>query len=117
MLQPHDNLNVGRFTLSACAMAIVAMSLLVTPTWTNANESADAKNAGHMQDGMSMTGDADYDFATNMRMHHQMGVDMAKTELKNGKDAEMRRMAEDIITAQQKEIAALDQWLKARKKP
>jgi uncharacterized protein (DUF305 family) len=30
----------------------------------------------HME-GMSMTGDADYDFAANMRKHHQMAVEMS----------------------------------------
>ncbi|KAA8704919.1 DUF305 domain-containing protein [Pseudomonas proteolytica] len=67
--------------------------------------------------GMSMTGDVDYDFAANMRMHHQMAVEMSQTELKNGKNPEMLRMAKDIIAAQNKEIAVLDQWIKANKKP
>lgn len=67
--------------------------------------------------GMSMTGDVDYDFAANMRMHHQMAVEMSQAELKNGKNPEMLRMAKDIIAAQKKEIAVLDQWIKANKKP
>ncbi|KNH26073.1 hypothetical protein ACS77_17010 [Pseudomonas syringae] len=67
--------------------------------------------------GMSMTGDVDYDFATNMRMHHQMAIEMAQTELKSGKNQEMLHMAKDIIAAQKKEIAVFDQWIKANKKP
>ncbi|SEC54221.1 protein of unknown function [Pseudomonas proteolytica] len=67
--------------------------------------------------GMSMTGDVDYDFAANMRMHHQMAVEMAQAELQNGKNPEMLRMAKDIIAAQKKEIAVFDQWIKANKKP
>jgi uncharacterized protein (DUF305 family) len=70
----------------------------------------------HM-DGMSMTGDTDYDFAANMRMHHQMAVDMSEAELKNGENPEMLQMAKSIIAAQKKEIAELDRWLAAHKKP
>jgi uncharacterized protein (DUF305 family) len=63
-----------------------------------------------------MTGDADYDFAVNMRKHHQMAVTMAQAEMKNGKNAEMRDMASKIIVAQRKEIAELDRWTSAHEK-
>ncbi|MDE2598433.1 MAG: DUF305 domain-containing protein [Rhodocyclaceae bacterium] len=63
-------------------------------------------------DGMKMTGDTDKDFVTMMRSHHQSGIDMAKAELANGKDAEAKKMARKIIDAQTKEIAGFDKWLK-----
>ena len=66
--------------------------------------------------GMSMTGDVDYDFAVNMRMHHQMAVEMSQAQLKNGKSPKLRTMATNIIAAQKKEIASLDEWIKASKK-
>lgn len=77
------------------------------------------KDMGGMKhmDGMSMTGDADYDFAANMRKHHQMAVDMSEAQLKKGKDADMLKMAKSIIAVQKKEIAELDRWLAAHKKP
>jgi uncharacterized protein (DUF305 family) len=65
---------------------------------------------------MSMTGDADYDFASMMRQHHQMGLHMAQEELKNGKNAEMKQMAQKVIDGQTQELAALDAWL-AKHKP
>ena len=65
---------------------------------------------------MSVTGDVDYDFAANMRMHHQMAVEMSQAELKNGKSPKLLRMAKDIIAAQKKEIAVFDQWMAAHKK-
>lgn len=37
---------------------------------------------------------------------------MAKTQLKYGKDPEMRKLAEDIIKAQQPEIDQMQAWLK-----
>ncbi|HEV8553736.1 MAG TPA: DUF305 domain-containing protein [Casimicrobiaceae bacterium] len=66
-------------------------------------------------DSMKMTGDADRDFATMMKIHHQGAIDMAQMELKSGKDAKMRAMAKRIIEAQQKEIKEFDRWLAKRK--
>ena len=60
---------------------------------------------------MSMTGDPDHDFAMMMRSHHQAGVDMAKAQLRNGKDPQMQAMAKKIIADQTKEIKKLDQWM------
>jgi len=60
---------------------------------------------------MKSSGNADVDFATMMRIHHQGAIDMAEAELRDGKDPEMRGMAKDIIRAQKKEIAQLDKFL------
>lgn len=73
------------------------------------------KDMSDMKD-MSMTGDVDYDFAANMRMHHQMAVEMSQAQLKNGKSPKLRAMATNIIAAQKKEIATLDAWMAAHKK-
>ena len=50
----------------------------------------------------------------HMRPHHQAAVEMAKVVLANGKDAEVKKLAQDIITGQEKEIAAIDAWLKKK---
>ena len=63
---------------------------------------------------MQPTGNADVDFAAMMRVHHQAAVTMAEAQLKNGKDAQMRLMAKDIIRAQKKEIAVFDKFLAKR---
>lgn len=60
---------------------------------------------------MQMTGDADYDFASMMRMHHENGVEMAEAELLHGKDATLKKMAKEIVDSQKKEIREFDQWL------
>lgn len=105
--------------LSTCAVAIAAAFMATTPMWANADDTKPMP-AGQMDhskmDGMSMTGDVDYDFAANMRMHHKKAIDMAQAELKKGKNPQMLQMARDIIAAQEKEVAVLDQWLKAHKK-
>jgi len=58
-----------------------------------------------------MAKDPDVAFAQGMLPHHQGAVDMAKVELKYGKDPEMRKLAETIIAAQNSEIEQLKAWL------
>ena len=60
------------------------------------------------------SGDADVDFMKQMRPHHQAAIDMAKVVLANGKDSETKKLAQEIITAQEKEIAVIDAWLKKK---
>ena len=58
------------------------------------------------------SGDSDVDFVRLMLPHHQAALDMAKTQLLNGKDPQMRRLAQEIITDQQSEIELMQLWLK-----
>ena len=60
---------------------------------------------------MPMSGNPDVDFAMMMRMHHQGAIDMANAELSNGKDPQMKKMAQAIVAAQKKEIAQFDAYL------
>lgn len=66
---------------------------------------------------MPMSGNTDVDFAAMMRVHHQGAIQMAEAELKDGKNAEMRAMARNIIAAQKKEIAQLEKFLAAQGHP
>lgn len=61
-----------------------------------------------------MAADADEAFVRGMIAHHQGAVDMAKIQLKYGKDAEMRKLAEDIIKAQEQEIKQMQSWLEKK---
>ncbi len=67
-----------------------------------------------MHEGMDITytGNADVDFVRGMIPHHQGAVDMAKTLLAFGKDPQLRKLAEEIIKAQESEIALMQEWLK-----
>ena len=53
------------------------------------------------------TGDVDRDFVAMMVPHHQGAVDMAKAELKYGRNEQLRRLAQEIVTTQQTEIKAM----------
>lgn len=64
--------------------------------------------------GQSKTGDPDVDFARMMLTHHQGAIEMSKAELKNGKDPEMKKMAEKAIKEQEKDIQKLRAWLKKK---
>jgi len=67
----------------------------------------------HMAMGaIKRSGNSDVDFVRLMLPHHQAAIDMAKTELLHGKDAQMRRLAQEIITDQQSEIELMQLWLK-----
>ena len=57
----------------------------------------------------------DMAFARGMLPHHMGAVDMAKIQLKYGTDKEMRKLAQDIIDAQQPEIERMQNWIAANK--
>ena len=63
-----------------------------------------------MNDAMSkskMTGDTDKDFAAMMLIHHQGAIDMAELEVKHGKNAELKAMAQKMIDMQKAEQVEL----------
>ena len=120
-----QQIGIIRPSFAACAVAIATATLAFAPAGASAHEAEKtgmpAMHGDQMDhskmDGMSMTGDVDYDFAVNMRKHHQMALDMAMMEVKNGKNPQMIRMGKDIIAAQTKEIATFDKWMAAHKAP
>jgi hypothetical protein len=62
-----------------------------------------------MMKGMAIkpTGDVDVDFTAMMIPHHQGAIDMALSELRYGKNEQLRRIAQEIVVEQQQEINAM----------
>jgi uncharacterized protein (DUF305 family) len=58
------------------------------------------------------SGNNDVDFVKLMLAHHRVAIDMAKTELVYGKDPQIRRLAQEIVTDQQSETELMQLWLK-----
>ena len=73
-----------------------------------------ANDKMHAEMTIEFTGDADIDFMQGMIPHHQGAIDMARVVLEHGKDAEVRKLAEEVIIAQQGEIAMMERWLAER---
>ncbi|UOQ50735.1 DUF305 domain-containing protein [Hymenobacter cellulosivorans] len=61
-------------------------------------------------DNLPAAGNTDHDFAHMMMAHHKGAVEMSALELKEGKDATLRAMAEKINADQQQEILALEEF-------
>jgi hypothetical protein len=62
-----------------------------------------------MMTGMAVkpSGNVDADFVAMVVPHHQGAIDMAIAVLRYGRNAQVRRRAQEIIVTQQQEIAAM----------
>jgi hypothetical protein len=63
-----------------------------------------------MMEGV-LASDPDIAFVRGMIPHHQAAIDMAKVVLQYGKDPLTRKLAEDVVREQQREITEMQEWL------
>lgn len=78
----------------------------------------DAMDAMHgpMMEGV-MADDPDTAFVRGMIPHHQGAIDMARIVQQHGDDPQTKAWAEQIIAAQEREIAEMEAWLKEKGSP
>lgn len=89
------------------------MSAQATPASpaTKAYLEAAERMHGPMMEGVQAT-DPDVAFVRGMIPHHQAAIDMAKVVLQYGKDPQTKKLAEDVVREQQREITEMQEWLK-----
>ncbi len=102
-----------KFAIPAAALLVAGISVAFAASDLSPGSKALEKaNADmHVAMAVEMTGDVDVDFVRSMIPHHQGAVEMAKIVLEYGKDPEIRKLAEDIVKAQEAEIAFMNGWL------
>jgi uncharacterized protein (DUF305 family) len=111
----RENLHRSRLSQFGSAAATFAVILVAAGAPSRADEpSAEFKAEtdvamNKMMTGMAVTstGNIDRDFAGMMIPHHRGAIDMAKAELCQGHNEQLRRIAEEIIVDQQQEIVAM----------
>lgn len=101
---------VPRFRLTILPLLLASGATLAATNGAEQPYLAEIKAAmDQMMAGMMAppTGDIDRDFVAMMTPHHQGAIDMAVAELRHGNNAQLKRIAQEIIVDQQQEIAAM----------
>lgn len=116
---------MNKLVLAAAALAISTLSATAqhqghgahgaAPQGASASTKAyqAANDRMHKDMSIKFSGDADIDFFKGMIPHHQGAIDMAKAQLLYGRDPVLRRLAQEIIVAQQQEIEVMRRALNA----
>jgi uncharacterized protein (DUF305 family) len=114
-MKTSAKLLVALFACSLIASAIAQADNGQPRTNSDWSELMASMDKMHMaMNAVVRSGNSDIDFVRLMLPHHKAAVDMAKTQLLYGKDPQMRRLAQEIITDQQLEIELMQLWLKQR---
>jgi uncharacterized protein (DUF305 family) len=97
----------------APASAAPAQPMQGMPGMAGMGASPFAPGMARMDHDMNVppSGSIDVDFVRMMIPHHQGAIDMARIELAQGHDLQLKKLAREIIAAQEKEIVFMRAWL------
>lgn len=106
---------LGRFGILVLLIVVGSSAQGAKPSrqedyWSALTESSRRMHSA--MDSVQRSGDSDADFVKLMLPHHQAAIDMAKAQLSYGRDPQIRRLAQEIITDQQSEVDLMRLWLK-----
>jgi hypothetical protein len=96
--------SLGDYLAAICARSLRSAAAEEGPFLA---ENASAMTKMMMDMTIRPSGDVDADFVAMMVPHHQGAIEMARAELRYGKNQPLRRMAQEIIVTQTQEIAAM----------
>lgn len=101
------------FILGGLLVSVVAttQSQPQQSTTGTKHDMGDMTMSGMTSSLVGKTGDGyDSAFIQEMIEHHEGAVEMAKLSASRAKHDEIKKLSQDIITAQEKEIAQMKQW-------
>lgn len=92
--------------------AVVSGMIVANVNKPSETKKDDAMTMASMTDSLRGKSDDEFDkvFTSGMIEHHQGAVDMANLAKEHAKHDEIKRMADDIISAQTKEIDMMKSW-------
>ena len=100
--------------LSGSSLAACAQATSGTSTATTTSDPAKTALLTPLQQGITKlkklvaTGDPDFDYAFQAKIHTQATQDLLKQEVQNGKDTTMVKMAKSMLPATDTDISLLD---------
>jgi Domain of unknown function (DUF305) len=105
--------------LAACSREPRSLADYISAICSQAFRSASAEETPYLAENVSAmtkmmvnmsirpSGVVDKDFVAMMTPHHQGAIDMARAELRYGRNETLRRMAQEIVVTQLQEITAM----------
>ena len=95
-------------------MRYLVLLLLAGPAWAQpAPGSEMMRGMEKMNQEMMaapLNGNADHDFVSMLVPHYRGAVEMAQTYLKSGRDPDIRKLANEIVESQTREVRFMRGW-------